>query len=131
MPKTPIYVSMLPDSARAVMGVPHLSGRAAMRMLEREGFVHDCYIDIFDGGPTMVASTDDIRTVREAHEAVIAGVSDETEGPTELVSAGRLTGFAACYARVRTNEDGTILIDSGAAASLGVKAGDKVLTVPR
>src|SRR5919112_721022 len=40
MPKTPIYVSMLPDSARAVMGVPHQSGRAAMRMLEREGFVH-------------------------------------------------------------------------------------------
>src|SRR3569623_1154181 len=91
MPKTPIFVSMLPESARAVMGVPHPSGRAAMRMLEREGFVHDCYIDIFDGGPTMVANTDDIRTVREAREATIAEVSDDEEGPTALVSAGRLT----------------------------------------
>ena len=27
MPKTPIYTAMLPESARAVMGVPHPSGR--------------------------------------------------------------------------------------------------------
>jgi arginine N-succinyltransferase len=131
MPKTPIYVAMLPESARAVMGMPHPSGRAAMRMLEREGFVHDNYIDIFDGGPTMVANTDDIRTVRETHDVVIAEVSDDHSGPTELVSAGRLTKFAASYGRVRTNEDGTIVLDSAAAAALGVKAGDKVQAVAR
>jgi len=131
MPKTPIYVAMLPESARAVMGMPHPSGRAAMRMLEREGFVHDAYIDIFDGGPTMVANTDDIRTVRETHDANIAEVSDDHSGPTELVSAGRLTAFAASYGRVRTNEDGSIVLDSAAAAALGVKAGDKVQAVAR
>jgi arginine N-succinyltransferase len=131
MPKTPIYVAMLPDSARAVMGVPHQSGRAAMRMLEREGFVHDHYIDIFDGGPTMVANTDDIRTIRETHDTVIAEVGDDAAGSTELASAGRLTDFTACYARVRTNEDGTIILDSTAAASLGVKAGDMVQAVAR
>jgi len=31
MPKTAIYVSMLPESARAVMGQPHQSGRAALK----------------------------------------------------------------------------------------------------
>jgi arginine N-succinyltransferase len=131
MPKTPIYTSMLTETARAVMGVPHPSGRAAMRMLEREGFVHDCYIDIFDGGPTMVAATDEIRTIREAREAAIAEVTDAAAGPTELVTAGALTGFAACYGRVQTNEDGTIMLDENAAALLGVKAGDRVLTVQR
>ena len=47
------------------MGQPHPSGRAALRMLEDEGFVFDRYIDIFDGGPTVTAPTDQIRTVRE------------------------------------------------------------------
>ena len=36
MPKTPIYVALLNDSARAVMGLPHPTGRAALRMLEEE-----------------------------------------------------------------------------------------------
>jgi arginine N-succinyltransferase len=131
MPKTPIYVSMLPESARAVMGLPHPSGRAAMRMLEREGFVHDSYIDIFDGGPTMVANTDEIRTVREAREAEIAEVADAPGGTTELLAAGGLDGFAACWGRVKAREDGSLVLDAGAAAALGVGAGDKVLTVPR
>jgi arginine N-succinyltransferase len=42
MPKTPVYTAMLPDTARVVMGVPHPSGRAAMKMLEREGFSYEC-----------------------------------------------------------------------------------------
>ena len=66
MPKTPIYVDLLADSAKAVMGQPHPSGRAALRMLEHEGFVFDRYIDIFDGGPTVLATTDQIRTIRES-----------------------------------------------------------------
>ena len=52
MPKHPVYTVMLPESARAVMGKPHDIGAPAMRLLEREGFRYDRYIDIFDGGPT-------------------------------------------------------------------------------
>src|SRR4029078_2477218 len=51
MPKTPIYTAMLPESARAIMGVPHPSGRAAMRMLENEGFTGEGYGDILGGVP--------------------------------------------------------------------------------
>ncbi|MGC8064296.1 arginine N-succinyltransferase, partial [Salmonella enterica] len=65
-PKHPIYIAMLPESARAVIGLPHPSGRAAMRMLENEGFAYENYVDIFDGGPTMLAKTDQVRTIREA-----------------------------------------------------------------
>ena len=49
MPKHPVYVAMLEDNARSVIGVPHPSGRAAMRMLENEGFRYTGYLDIFDG----------------------------------------------------------------------------------
>ena len=71
-PKTAIYVSMLPDSARAVIGQPHPTGRAALKMLETEGFVWDSYVDVFDGGPTVTARTDDIRTVRDMRSSAVA-----------------------------------------------------------
>src|SRR3954471_3303914 len=76
MPKTPIYVDLLADSAKAVMGQPHPSGRAALRMLEHEGFTFDRYIDIFDGGPTVTAPTDQIRTIRDARSETIAEIGD-------------------------------------------------------
>ena len=38
-PKSAIYMSMLPESARAVIGQPHPTGKAALKMLEIEGFV--------------------------------------------------------------------------------------------
>jgi arginine N-succinyltransferase len=123
MPKTPIYTAMLPESARAVMGVPHPSGRAAMKMLEREGFAWECYVDIFDGGPTMVVATDNIRTVREAREEVLAGVGEEEGGQAMLVAAGRLRDFACCWARAKASADGRMTLDPKAAEMLGLAPG--------
>ena len=54
-PKSAIYMSMLPDSARAVIGQPHPTGPRGLKMLENEGFIWDSYVDIFDGGPTVRA----------------------------------------------------------------------------
>src|SRR3546814_6077601 len=68
MPKHPIYTAMLPESARAVIGMPHPNGRAAMRMLEKEGFQQGDYVDIFDGGPTMVVQTDQVRSLSDAED---------------------------------------------------------------
>ncbi len=78
MPRHPLYLAMLPESALAVIGAPHQSGRAAMRMLESEGFVYENYVDIFDGGPTMIAPTDGIATIRNAREDVVLGIGDGT-----------------------------------------------------
>jgi arginine N-succinyltransferase len=131
MPKTPIYTAMLPESARAVMGVPHPSGRAAMKMLEREGFRYDCYIDIFDGGPTMSAPTDQIRTVRDARELVLSATSDAVDGESMMVAAGKLARFAACYGRVAQETDGTAILDPESAALLGISPGDSFLAMGR
>jgi arginine N-succinyltransferase len=132
MPKTPIYTAMLPETARAVMGVPHPSGRAAMKMLEREGFQFDCYIDIFDGGPTMIAQTDQIRTIRESRELVVKDVTaEEPEGPSLFLAAGRLTGFAAACAPVATDTEEGATIGHATAQMLGVAPGDTVLAMGR
>ena len=129
MPKTPIYVPMLPESARAVMGQPHPSGRAALKMLEEEGFYYERYLDIFDGGPTVVADTDDIRTVREADHETIVEIGEG--GKTSMLLAkGRLKDFVACCARTKRGKQG-ICIDPKAAELLGVGPGDEVLAVRR
>ena len=131
MPKTPIYTAMLPESARNVMGVPHPSGRAAMKMLEREGFRYDGYVDIFDGGPTMSAATDQVRTIRDARAHHIAAVDDEVSGSEAMLAAGRLTGFAVCYGALRLTDADEAVIGRDTAQLLGVRAGDTILAMSR
>jgi arginine N-succinyltransferase len=129
MPKHPVYTAMLPESARAVIGLPHPSGRAAMRMLENEGFHWESYIDIFDGGPTMTARTDNVRSIREAQESPIIAVREG--GATKVLAAhGKLAAFTATYAHIDM-VDGGIVIDEAAAASLGVGKGDTITHVAR
>jgi arginine N-succinyltransferase len=130
MPKTPIYVSLLAESGVSVIGQPHPTGRAALRMLEEEGFSYDRYIDIFDGGPTVTVRTDDIRTIRESHLATIEAIEDGSK--TQMLAArGRLKDFVACIASVRRINRKSIAIDPAAAEMLGVKVGDQVLAVKR
>jgi arginine N-succinyltransferase len=121
MPKHPIYTAMLPESARAVIGVPHPSGRAAMRMLETEGFTYDGYIDIFDGGPTMTAPTDSLRAIAEAQKS----------GEKMLITTGRLKEFRCCYGFATTREDGGTLLDAESASLLQLQAGDPFVMVRR
>ena len=129
MPKHPIYTAMLSDHARAAIGLPHPSGRAAMRMLENEGFAFENYVDIFDGGPTMTARTDRVATIARARESAIGAV-DRDGGVESLVACGRLRDFRCAFARVRPVGD-RIAIDADAAATLGVGPDDVVLHVSR
>jgi len=130
MPKTPIYTVMLSDEALRVMRQPHPDGRGAMRMLEREGFTGGNYVDIFDGGPTMWAPTDQIHTIRDAREHVLAGTVEAHEGERMLLAAGQLTGFASGYGFLQVGEGGAIL-DDASARLLGLKEGDSFHAVAR
>jgi arginine N-succinyltransferase len=127
MPKTPIYVDLLDESARAVIGQPHPGGEAALRMLEQEGFRYDRYVDIFDGGPTVTAPTDQIRTVRESTEERVAAIGQG--GPLKmLLAAGRLNRYRACKGLVSRGEDG-VTIEPQTAELLEVTVGDNILAV--
>jgi arginine N-succinyltransferase len=130
MPRSPIYVALLTEEAKAVIGQPHPSGRAALRMLEHEGFLFDRYVDIFDGGPTVTARTDDIRTVREAREDKIADIG---EGGTQkvLAAAGDLKDFRACCASIKKLAKKGVMIDRQAAELLEVDVGDTIVTVAK
>jgi arginine N-succinyltransferase len=130
MPRSPIYVALLTEAAKAAIGQPHPTGRAALRMLEEEGFTYDRYVDIFDGGPTVTAPTDRIRTVRESCEETIAEIGDG--GRTKmLIASGRLKRFRACTASAKRMPKKGICIDRQSADLLEVEVGDSVLTVSR
>nr|WP_295666955.1 arginine N-succinyltransferase [Sphingomonas sp.] len=128
-PKHPIYTAMLSETARAAIGLPHPSGRAAMRMLEHEGFAYENYVDIFDGGPTMTAKTDQVRSIREAKTDRIIAVDDDG-GDQALVSVGLLGDFRCAYGCVRQVAGG-ITIDRACAAAIGAKPDDVVVHVGR
>jgi len=128
MPKHPVYVAMLSDSARHVLGRPNVSGRAAMRMLENEGFAHENYVDIFDGGPTMTARTDQVHSIRNARDAKVAAMGDD--GTMSLVASGRLADFRCAYGKVADGADG-VTLDPATAEVLRVGAGDAVRWIER
>ncbi|MBS0481222.1 MAG: arginine N-succinyltransferase [Proteobacteria bacterium] len=134
MPKHPVYIAMLSDHARSVIGVPHPSGRAAMRMLENEGFAWENYIDIFDGGPTMTVRTDQIRSIREAADDVVAAVDptlgEHGGGEMRLVSVGTMADFRTAYGWTAPRGDG-IALDAACAAVLRIEPGMTVTHVAR
>ena len=109
--------------------MPHPSGRAAMRMLEEEGFAYEDYIDIFDGGPTMIARTDQVKSIVEAKAATVAR-TDCRQGDKVLLAAGRLAGFRCCYGQCEA-ADGGIAIDAAAGDALALREGDEVWSVRR
>jgi len=130
MPKHPVYVAMLSEDARSVIGVPHPTGRAAMRMLEDEGFRFEGYVDIFDGGPTMVARTDNVTSVKNACECTVSAVQVD-EGERAILATGRLGTFRACFGARVLDGEGGIAIDSASADLLDVCKGDRVWSVAR
>jgi arginine N-succinyltransferase len=134
MPKHPIYTAMLPETARAVIGVPHPTGRAAMRMLENEGFEWEKYVDIFDGGPTMSVKTDQIHSIANRTESKIAAISDQVgehqAGAKMLMAHGALVNFRATYGWTLAGSGG-VTIDVESAAKLRVGVGDIISHVAR
>ncbi|MFN2101217.1 arginine N-succinyltransferase [Altererythrobacter sp. MF3-039] len=130
MPKHPVYIAMLDESAKSTIGVPHPTGRAAMRMLENEGFAYEGYVDIFDGGPTMIARTDAVKSVAESQSRAVSDI-DLPEGERSLLATGSLSDFRCCYGARAVADDGSLAIDSHAADLLSVGTGDPVWSVAR
>ncbi|MAM37285.1 MAG: arginine N-succinyltransferase [Erythrobacter sp.] len=130
MPKHPVYVEMLSDEARKVIGVPHPSGRAAMRMLENEGFAAEGYVDIFDGGPSMTARTDNVKSIASAIPARVVD-TDLDIGEKALIATGSLGSFKSAYGMRDFGDDDTVAIDRICAEALEVSVGDTVWSVAK
>ncbi len=87
MPRTPVYVGLLPPAAQMSIGQLHPVGQLPFEILFREGFEADTYVDVFDAGPTVVAHLDQIATVRAARSLTVQGAG-AGQGPLDGGSSG-------------------------------------------
>jgi arginine N-succinyltransferase len=124
-PRHPIYIDLLPEPARAVIGKVHPQGVPAMALLESEGFRPNGLVDIFDAGPTVSCHRDNIRTVRDARSLTVAVAREvEAELPA-LISTDTVGGFRAVRQRAHIEGD-TATLTTETAEALKVRAGDTV-----
>ncbi|MBI2260429.1 MAG: arginine N-succinyltransferase [Caulobacterales bacterium] len=124
-PRHPIYVELLPEPARAVIGKVHPQGVPAMALLESEGFRANGLVDIFDAGPTVSCGRDNIRTVRDARR-LTARIAEEVEAELPaLISTDSVAAFRAVRQKAVV-EGETVILNRETADALKVRSGDTV-----
>jgi arginine N-succinyltransferase len=112
MPQYPIYVPLLPAEAKLAIGQLHPDAELPFSILMDEGFEADTYIDIFDGGPTVEARIQTLRSIRHQRRAVVNQVVPKDEvagGVSVLIANTRTQGFRATIATVRVDPRGVTL----------------------
>jgi arginine N-succinyltransferase len=135
MPRHPVYVNLLPEAARAVIGEVHADTQPARAMLEQEGFRYEGYIDIFDAGPTVECFRDNIHAVRGSRVLPVEigegePVPDNLKRDVAwLVTNRRFESYRAVLLQAPTRLERFTLLPY-AAAQLGVADGDLVRAVP-
>jgi arginine N-succinyltransferase len=135
MPRHPVYTTLLPAPARAVIGEVHTDSLPARAMLEAEGFRYEGYVDIFDAGPTLECFRDNIRAVQQSQTLPVKlGEEDPvpdslTDEVLWLVTNRGFERFRAVLAPAPARIALFPLLPH-AAAMLGVVDGDTVRAVP-
>ncbi|MDV3502582.1 arginine N-succinyltransferase [Marinobacter sp. M-5] len=135
MPKYPIYVPMLPDAARAVIGRVHDNTAPALKMLQAEGFNFNGLVDIFDGGPVVEAFVHNIRTVRESvhrHVLISRKAVDLDVATAERVMISNLSfrDFRVTTIPAHCIGPDTVSVPKEVAHALLVESGDQVRLAP-
>lgn len=127
MPHHPVYVPMLSKSAQAVIGEVHPHTKPAVQMLKAEGFRYTGYVDIFDGGPTIEAPVEEVRSVKESFvlEVQVDELSEKVV-TNAMISNTKLKSFRACLARLPAPEGNKITVSQEIARSLLVENGDSI-----
>ncbi|MEK6747225.1 MAG: arginine N-succinyltransferase [Pseudomonadota bacterium] len=125
MPRYPIYVDLLDKKAQEVIGVPLEASKAALHLLENEGFRHQGYIDVFDAGPTMQAERAQIRTIRKSKKAKIAEIKELSGSAKFMLATVRLSDFRMGLGLLEEGKNG-ISVAADIAQTMGLRVGDEV-----
>lgn len=142
MPRYPLYVSMLPKEAQAVIDKVHKDTEPALAMLEREGFRSHGYIDIFEAGPMVECELSKIKSIRKSSKHTIdkivsnLGSSPNNSNKKEkydnlyLISTTSLD-FRVCIGKLNYNEENDeVTIAEDVAEALNVNKNNHIRFVP-
>lgn len=135
MPKYPIYLPLLPQAARDVIGEVHENTRPALRMLQGEGLHFNGLVDIFDAGPVVECFVDNTRVVRDSfkrHVLITKQPLPDLPSPREqiIVSNRSFAHYRAMALPASLLRTDTISIPASVAEALQVESGDLLRIVP-
>ena len=125
MPKYPIYLPLLPQQARDVIGQVHPKTRPALAMLEKEGFEYKNYVDIFDAGPTVEVRTENLRTIKQSKNLVVKLISQVSQPLNYMVANTKIADFRCAYVNAQ-QEDDKLIMSIGDGHTLGIEEGDTI-----
>ncbi len=122
--RDPIYLDLMPESAKKVAGVEHPAATGARILLEHQGFKFNNHIDIFDAGPVLHAERDKIHAVANSQLAAISSIAEIGSDHVALIYNTRLDArFTVANLDIVANE---AVITAETAKILDVKVGDKI-----
>jgi arginine N-succinyltransferase len=126
LPKHPIYVPLLPKEVQNVIGKTHDSSKPALNMLIQEGFTYTNEIDVIDGGPTLIANTGNVRTIKHSALAQVRLTKDDLKEEIEYIISNERTDFRSCYGKLLFTSKTDALINEEIAEGLMIKEGDTI-----
>jgi arginine N-succinyltransferase len=127
MPHLPIYIDLLPEAAKDVIGKIHKNTAPALHLLEKEGFQFRNYIDIFDAGPTIEAEKSNLKTVRESKSAKLISFKEGlNKAELMMMSNTKHNHFRAVVGALEVIREGEVALSSAVAKQLQVSLGDKL-----
>lgn len=131
MPRYPIYVTLLPPAAQAVIGDILNSSKPAAKILMEEGFTHEGYVDLFDGGPTLQAERTRIATVCCSTKATVAAMRTVLSEKRFMICSTVLENMRFVVDHLQVNEDQTVTLSEQTARRLQVDIGAQVRFAPQ
>lgn len=132
MPKYPVYLDLLPESAQKVVGECNDHSIPAKRLLEQEGFQWKGYVDIFDAGPSMQCDRQHIEILRKAKHCKISGTHTKTLDPKAqhyILSNGNLENYKISFAPLEVEEN-KVIIPENILRELDLSVGDSIDIMP-
>ncbi|MCL5042500.1 MAG: arginine N-succinyltransferase [Gammaproteobacteria bacterium] len=129
MPRFPLYTCFLSEEARAAIGQVHPQSAPGLAMLQEEGFSYQGYVDIFDGGATVEAPMQQVRSIRDSQLLLLAIGTPGDQAQDYLIHN---RGRADCRMTVGAARvaAGTLIVAKETAQRLQLRAGMPVRAVP-
>ena len=128
MPKFPLYTCLLSAEARDAIARVHPDSEPALAMLTEEGLHYQGYIDIFDGGITIEAPRNQIRSIIESQQLILAIGTPGDEAQTWLIHNRERENCRITAAAGRVAA-GTLVVAPETAELLRLRAGTPVRAV--
>jgi arginine N-succinyltransferase len=127
IPERPFYLDTLREEVRRFVAMEHKDASPARRRLEQEGFRFNGRFDVFDGGPTLECKFDELETIRNSKEFVLA-CSRKSFFPSHraIAAIGNKGNFKCAVVRVELDhEAGIAHVEKGDIERLGALSGDE------